>query len=184
MQNTLGDFVIQVEQWDDPHQMQAFLSQIDKPVIRLPSEVRGNPICFSITVSRLEEEYLLTACTDDIGLQPGMLVNLRDRALFIGYGDVVILFSLVRQQIMAEHHFPGSCFYRFFTLHHVGITDYFLVWTEISIAALSFRGQKRWQYDSNEIISAVEIHQKEASVLLFDSNTKFMLSLATGEVVV
>ena len=112
-----------------------------------------------------------------------MLLDYKNRNIVLGFGEDIVLFNIVNRTIVAEHSFPGSCFYQFITLNHIAVTDYFLVLCEISVSAITYEGQKLWQYDTNDIISHVSISDGIVKLGLFEGDSK-SISIADGSQII
>ncbi len=183
MELTLGSYFLRVHKWNSVEEKTQYLNKCDLGKLELDNIRSSKTLHFTVTVFVGERKLGIGVDIDDVGLEPGLLLDLERINLIIGYDEAVTVIDLPSMNIVA-HFDLDYMFYQFHSLHHLGFTDFFLVQSEVGIKAISYDGSVLWSYVASDIISSLTVSNHSIFIKFMDIPKTVILSLEDGREII
>jgi len=153
---TLGGYLIKLDEWASASEMTNVLGKCNLGNIELYKGLYSGQANYTLLISSLQGKFGIGIGVDNVGNRPSILIDYFRLNVIIGFGQVIKIVSIRERRVIGENNLEYN-FYQFHSLYHIDVNDFFLVQSEVAIAAFTYQGKQIWNYVGEDIIDTVEV---------------------------
>jgi len=179
---SFGSYTITINKWETSGEMVIFSQSFGLDSIEIDSLVSLDTEYYSISYISNNDRLLIQLRTLN-KQKPVLIFDYENQFLIIGLSDAIYFIDVSQKHSFKKIHIEYDVFYGFYTLHHLGIRDFFIAYTELSILSVNYHGLILWEYHSSDIITNILLNSNKVSFAIDQPSKNLMnLDLYTGKI--
>lgn len=179
---TFGNYLLQMNKWESEGELSLFLKECDLGKIEFGEALYSGSHHYSITVFIENKRLGIGVYTDNLGLQPCLLLNFPRLNLVLGFGQEIYVFHVPSKEVVVGYNL-GYPFQQFHTLAHLGINEIFLAQYEVGLSAFSFDGKQLWNYEGDDVLTNIVFTQSAVLLEYMEFPDKWVtLDIISGDI--
>ena len=177
---SLGDYQLSIREFSTKSEQKIFLDNCKLNTIEIESDWAGEDRYYLIICKHNNDDWAIELTNSDTR-DPILLIDSKNLALIIGLNNAIYFVDVSGKKIISKIDITGDIIYQFHSLHHIGVSEFFIVDAELSVFTLNFSGNRIWEYRADDIINYFELKDEHIIIKTMSSEDKLYLNLYTGK---